>query len=270
MQQHVDDLDARLAEALRTGDDAPLRTALTAASGLPGPRLNLALVWAFAEVIGETVERPDPPVDEVEHLLDGWAAMSPYDAPADEPAVILPCAAVAAYGEVGGRRPDWWGDEVGKLRRAASDARWRVREVVAQALQRLLAVDWARAIAELRTWAVADDPLVVRAAAAAVAEPPLLREQAHARDAHEVQRQAVGRFAAVATSGRRDDDVRVLRKGLGYAVGVTTAATADFDLLREMASSGDSDLVWIVRANLRQRRLHAWPDEVERLTSLLG
>jgi hypothetical protein len=38
---------------------------------------------------------------------------------------------VAAYGEVGAVRPDWWDDEVAKLGVAATDGRWRVREAVA-------------------------------------------------------------------------------------------------------------------------------------------
>ena len=99
---------------------------------------------------------------------------------------------------------------------------------------------------------------------------PLLGEDSHARDAHAVQRRAITTFAAIPAGSRREADVRVLRKALGYTVGVTTAATADFDLLREMATAGDADLTWIVRANFRQRRLHAWPEQVSALTSLLG
>src|SRR5262245_9798646 len=151
------------------GDDAPIRTALVQRSGLPGARLNLRLVDGFAAAVGEMVCRPDPPVAALEALLDRWAAMPEHQAPVDRPEVILPCAAGAAYGEVGSVRPDWWDDEVAKLRVAATDGRWRVREVVAQALQRLLDADWDRTVQVLLDWAAADDALVVRAAAAAVA-----------------------------------------------------------------------------------------------------
>ena len=54
-----------------------------------------------------------------------------------------------------------WDDEIGKLRRAATDPRRRVREVVALALQRLLAADRDRTAAALAQWAGDGDPLVV-------------------------------------------------------------------------------------------------------------
>jgi len=91
------------------GDDAPIRTALVQHSGLPGARLNLRLVARFAAAVGEMVCRPDPPVAALEALLDRWAAMPEHQAPVDRPEIILPCAAVAAYGgpgpaRLGGRR----------------------------------------------------------------------------------------------------------------------------------------------------------------------
>lgn len=139
------DLDRLFARALASGGDAaPLESALVERSGLPGDRLDLGLLAAFARTVGEVVARPDPPVARLEALLDGWAALSPDEAPDDQPTVVLPCAAHAAYGEVGARRPDWRADEVAKLRRGAADPRSRVREVAAQALQRLLEVDVER------------------------------------------------------------------------------------------------------------------------------
>jgi hypothetical protein len=135
---------ALLDAALVSGDASELRAELLAGSRLPGPRLNLALVREFAGAVGAVVRRPEPPTDALVDLLDGWAALSLADAPGDGPAVILPCAAVAAYGEVAVARPAWWPDEMAKLRRAASDPRWRVREVVAMALRRILTQDWDR------------------------------------------------------------------------------------------------------------------------------
>jgi hypothetical protein len=119
---------ALLEAALATGDASGLRARLTARSGLPGS-LDLALLQEFAAAVGAVVRRPEPPTDALVALLDGWAALTPDEAPGDDPAVILPCAAVAAYGEVALARPEWRDDEVAKLRRAASDPRWRVREV---------------------------------------------------------------------------------------------------------------------------------------------
>lgn len=263
------ELGGLLDRALAGGDDTPVRTELVRHSGLPGARLNLSLVGGFAAAVGEVACRPDPPVAALEALLDRWAALPEQQAPVDRPEVILPCAAVAAYGEVGAVRPDWWDDEVAKLAVAATDGRWRVREVVALALQRLLDADWDRTARVLLEWAAADDPLVVRAAAAAVAEPPLLRSEERWAAAAQVQGRAVDRLRAYPAQARRTPPVRVLRQALGFTVSVVVAASGDFALLEDMAASGDPDLRWVARENLKRRRLRRWPAQVDHVRGLL-
>ena len=158
-----------LDEALATGDERWLRAILVSRRGLPGAQLDLRLLATFAGAVGEVILQPDPPVERLEHLLDGWAALSDRQARGDRPEVVLPCAAVAAFGEAAVVRPDWFDDEVAKLRRAAGDPRQRVREVVARSLARMLDADRHRTTAALLGWADDDDPLVARVAAAALA-----------------------------------------------------------------------------------------------------
>jgi hypothetical protein len=269
VQGAMTEVGALLDRALATGDDAPVRTELLQHSGLPGARLNLRLVATFAHAVGEVARRPDPPVAALAALLDRWAAISEHQAPVDRPEVILPCAAVAAYGAVGVVRPDWWDDEVAKLGGAAADGRWRVREVVALALQRLLDADWDRTVRVLLDWAAADDPLVVRAAAAAVAEPPLLRSDHRRALAAAVQRRAVERLRACPAQARGTPPVRVLRQALGFTISVVVAATGDFALLEDMAACGDPDLRWVVRENLKKGRLQRWPARLDHVRVLL-
>jgi hypothetical protein len=253
------DFTEQLDKALATGDDTALRLPLLAASGLPGARMNLKVVAAFAAAVGLLVTQPDPPVDALEALLDGWAGLDEDEAPGDQPLAILPCAAVVAYGAVGVGRPDWIDDELAKLRRASADPRWRVREVVAQALQRLLAHDWPYVVWELADWVGDDDPLVVRAAVAAVAEPPLLKgDEQRATDAHGLQQVAVATYGR-GEAPRRSDPSRTLRQALGFTISVTTAATGDFALLMELATSDDPDLRWIAAHNAKKSRLTAHP-----------
>ncbi len=60
-------------------DEAAITTLeqfLTQRSNLPGPRSNLSLVVAFAELIRQIVINPNLPVEKLESLLDGWAALS--------------------------------------------------------------------------------------------------------------------------------------------------------------------------------------------------
>jgi hypothetical protein len=141
--------------------------------------------------------------------------------------------------------------------------------MVAMSLQRMLAAEWPATINEIRAWATDGDPLVVRAAAAAVAEPPLLGDSGHAADALAVQELAVASLRAVPASERRSENVRVLRQGLAYTVSVAVAATGDFAPLEAMATSGDRDLAWAAKQNLAKARLKGWPDEVTRLRALL-
>jgi hypothetical protein len=251
-------VDARLEAVLASRDTARLEDYLVAGSGLPGPRLNLRLVGAVAAAVGT---HPDV----LEPLLPRWLAIPPDHAPVDDPRVILPCAAAAGYGELAVTTPDRFDEVDNRLYSAATDDRWRVREAVTLGLQRMLRADWDATAAVLLGWADDEDPLVVRAAAAGVAEPPLLKKHKHATAALEIQRRAAHRLHAVPAARRRTQPVRVLRQALGFTISVVVAATGDFALLRELAGSGDADLEWVVRENLKKSRLSAWPDEIAAL-----
>lgn len=88
----------------------------------------------------------------------------------------------------------------------------------------------------LAGWAAAGDPLEMRAVAAAVAEPALLKDRTFAEAALGLQRQVV--YRAVQIPDRRSDSFRALRKGLGYTLSVVVQAIPEegFDLLAELAA----------------------------------
>jgi hypothetical protein len=257
--------------ALQSGDHEPLERHLAANSNLPGPRGNLELLNAFADTIGDIIARPDLPVERLETLLDGWASLSLDDAPVNDPREMLPAAAALAYGQAAASKPEWWDDEVAKLHTAASNPRWRTREMVAAALQRMLAADWDRTFKLLRVWVAEDDPLVIRAAAAGIAEPPLLKMQGRGEQALDMQKKAVEGLAEIPQKSRRDDSVRVLRKALGYTVSVAVAAAPDagFRLLERLSSSSDKDVQWVVRENLKKNRLSPWADRAAAIQAMM-
>jgi hypothetical protein len=263
-------IPAALKNATKGG--TALEKYLTENSGLPGPRMNLALVDAFADVIGEIVSEPDPPEAQLEALLDGWAALTVEDAPTDDPREILPAAAVMSYGQAAVSRPEWWEDEIEKLHKAAADPRWRIHEMVAAALQRMLLADWERASEALYRWLHEDNPLIVRAAIAAVAEPKLLTDETRGMNALSMQAIAAGCLLRLPAEDRRDEAARTLRQALGYtlSVAVTAVPDAGFSLLERLAVSGDKDARWIVRENLKKARLKTWPERVEALQTLLA
>src|SRR5262245_60997805 len=132
---------------------------LLAECGLPGPRANLALADAAAD------EGDEP---HFRHWLETTAEKAPSNAPGE---FLAFCGAVGMgrlFAE--GRR-----DVLPVLQNCASDARWRMREGVALALQRWGDVDMKALVDEMETWS-AGNLLEQRAAAGALCEPRLLKE----------------------------------------------------------------------------------------------
>jgi hypothetical protein len=79
-----------LAEVLKGGDKTALETYLVDNSHLPDASLNLALVGNFAALIGEIVTQPNPPVEQLEELLDGWAVLTLESVSENSSCEILP------------------------------------------------------------------------------------------------------------------------------------------------------------------------------------
>lgn len=206
---------------------------LTDHSGLPGPRGNIELGQAVADEASP--ER-----------LDALIATD------DE---YLVFCGVVGLGRLLAERQA--GTVVQRLRSHAGDPRWRVREAVAMALQRLGDRDLPRLLDLATEWAADENPLVQRAAAAGLCEPRLLQSPEAASAAVDVCDRATRALAALPLVTRRDEDVRVLRKGLGYCWSVAVAADPAHGLPRfqALASCADPDVAWIVRENSRKARL---------------
>ena len=103
-----------------------------------------------------------------------------------------------------------------------------------------------------------------------VAEPSLLKDPEIVAAALRMHRGILDR--AVAAANRKDEEFKVLRKGLGYTLSVVVCALPreGFDLMRRLVETGDSDLRWIVEQNLKKNRLiRSFPAEVERVHDLL-
>ncbi|UIN31599.1 HEAT repeat domain-containing protein [Microbacterium binotii] len=204
-------------------------TLLDASSGLPGPRANTALATAFGVVADESALRMLGTRD------DEFTAMcvaTAYSARADEAEY-----AAAAL-------------------RAASDDRWRVREGVAMGLQLLGDRDASRLTEIVTAWAESDDPLVQRAAVAAVCEPRLLRSPASAAVAVGVCGRATELLARRPLTERRDADVRTLRQALGYGWSVAIAADPAPGLAAfQGLDPSDADVAWIIAENRKKKRL---------------
>ncbi len=206
---------------------------LRANSGLPGPRGNIELGEATAD--------------------EGDAALFDQLIATDDEYLVF--CGVLGLGRLLAEAADPSVAE--RLRGHASDARWRVREAVAMALQRVGDADPPRLRALVLAWVDDPDPLVQRAATAGICEPRLLSRPEDAALAVEVCARATEGLAARPASARRNPAVRTLRQVLGYCWSVAVAAdpAAGLPRFRTLEASPDGDVAWIVRENRRKARL---------------
>ena len=198
-------------------------------SGLPGTRANLELV----EAVGDEAD------------ADRLWRMS---ASSDE---FLALCGTAGLGKVALMEPatvmTW-------LKELASDPRWRVREGVAIALQRIGREDMSHLITEMQAWS-GEGPYVQRAAAAGLCEPALLKTREHAVETLEILDDITTSLAA--SRERKDIGFRVLRKALGYCWSVAAAAAPENALpyFEKWIQSKDKDVVWVIKSNLAKARM---------------
>lgn len=204
-------------------------------SRLPGPRANLELLDAAADVGDEPSFRR-------------WITAGSGTGPTDE--FVAACGVVGLGRLVadGATRP------LADLRTHATDARWRVREAVAIGLQRVGDRSADRLLQIVRPWATAR-PYVQRAAVAAVCEPRLLKDRASSKGALGVLDRVTASVAKA--SDRRSDEFRALRQALGYCWSVAVAANPGDGkpAFQRWARSNDPDIRWIIAENLKKARL---------------
>jgi hypothetical protein len=238
--------------AFREASD--LESFLRERSGLPGPRANLEL----AQVVAEEGDK------RLYHRLLEWG---PDRAPANTPEEFLAFCGTVGLGTLLARER---ADVLSDLRALAADPRWRVREAVAIALQRWGRADMGSLLREMRRW-VAGTRFEQRAAAAAVCEPDLLGDQSRARSVL-VLLDRITRSIESARD-RNEASFRILRQALGYCWSVAVAADPREGVQRldRWMRSDDPDVRWIMRENLKKKRLAVVAgDRLERWRRRLG
>jgi hypothetical protein len=254
-------------EFLQSGDAQVAGDYLAAHSNLPGPRGNLELAAAWADAL---MDYPPAAREQLWALCAEMAALSAEQAPTGDPREFIAFCGALGLGALGAAWPELTGQALTALHRLADDSRWRMREGVAMALQRLLERRSPETWAALEDWTGGAGPLRMRAAAAAVAEPPLLRSEEAARRALALHRAIFERLPGLLA--RKSEAFKALRQGLGYTLSVVVAAlpAEGFAYMKELAASGDPDVRWIVRENLKKNRLaRQFAGEVERVRKVL-
>jgi hypothetical protein len=216
-------------------------------SNLPGPRGNLELAAAAAE---------EAPAE--------WLVSRSYcdDRSAEEntPECFVVCCAVQGLGRLAGE-----GDTraIAIIKCMAADPRWRVRESIAMALQRIGDASM-RDLLEVAAELASGGPLEQRAAAAGLAEPRLLKDEAHATRIVAIM-DAITQSMIDATE-RNTDAFHALRQGMGYCWSVIIAAYPDAarSSFERWLEYRDHDLAWMLKENLKKKRLQRLdPDWVD-------
>jgi len=102
---------------------------------------------------------------------------------------------------------------------------------------------------------VAERWLEMRAVAAGVAEPALMKDPKLADAAFKLHRKVLD--VVLRSDDRKSAQFKALRQTLGYSLSVVAVArpVESFELMKELVKSGDGDALWIVRENLKKDRL---------------
>ncbi len=211
---------------------------LLAESGLPGPRANLELIQVVADMGNEA-------------LFEAYLKYGPDEAPVNSPEMFLAVCGIVGMGRL---LAEGQFERLGVIREHANDPRWRMREGVSMALQRLGEKDMDRLLEEMEEWAQGS-LLEKRAAAAALCEPVLLKNDQHASRTLAILDGITE--SIIEEEDRRSDDFKTLRKGLGYCWSVAVVALPDEGkpLIEKWLECDDKDIRWIIKENLRKARL---------------
>ena len=203
-------------------------------SGLPGPRGNLELAYAVAE----------------EGNKKQFKQFLSFRAEENTPEVFLVFCGVVGLGKLAANDPTLFE----QLRKYASDPRWRIREAVATGLQLVGDQDMDLLLKEMQKWS-SGNWYEKRAAAAALAEPRLLKQPKYAKKVLQVLNEITDSMEKA--DAPRDEAFKILRQGMGYCWSVAVAALPDAGkpMMEKWLDSQNKDIRWMMKENLKKNRL---------------
>jgi hypothetical protein len=265
---HLLVINSLLDKFVETGSLGELVEYVMSNSNLPGPRANLELADAFSGALRDYAQKEGKRC---------WAlCMKMIEATAEEgpvntPEEFVPFCGAVGIGSIGSTQPVFFDHAIVTLRALAKDSRWRMREAVRMGLQRLAATRPRDTLMAIENWIGEGDWLEMRAIAATVAEPSLLRDEEMATWALKLHRKIFDR--ALEMQGGKTDQFLVLRKALGYTLSVVVRAAPreGFEFMAQLLASQDEDVKWILKENVKKKRLERnFPNEVAEIKQLLA
>ncbi|HVP93282.1 MAG TPA: hypothetical protein VMS94_06045 [Acidobacteriota bacterium] len=262
-KEHLNDL---INEAFETGNEEKLTKYLTLNSNLPRPRGNLELAEVFANVVKDYAGK-EP--QKLWNLCLKLTQLSLVEAPVNSPKEFLVFCGARGIGAIGASQATFQ-KAMSRLKELASDPRWRTREGVAMAIQNMIEKQPQKTLREIEGWVENSNWLAMRAVAAGVAEPALLKDEQTVKSAFGLHKKIIAKIIAV--QERKSAEFKTLKQGLGYSLSVVTYAIPreGFEYMRQLIDKQDAGVLWIVKENLKKNRLiKNFPEEVASIKELL-
>ena len=257
-----------LVERALNGQPAFLEFYLRTQSRLPGTRANLDLAHDLSNHL--TLLAPDLP-DEICALLNHLTRDEKRVVSNTPGEFVLMCG-VLGWGFCAAVMPEWREDIFARLAQYAQNHAWRVREGAAMALHKLLLAAPDETLPRLMELLDGGNCLQMRACLAAISETDLLSSAQIITSALTMQRIALEYLHTLPASERKRAEARTLRQALGYTLSVVTAASPEdgFALMCEIATWNDADINWVLRENLKKRRLARFRDYTDKVIALMA
>jgi hypothetical protein len=256
-----------LVERALTGNQRPLEFYLRDQSRLPGPRPNMELANDISNLLAVSVPRyPENVRSLLNYFVNGDRKMVAGNTPSE---FVMLCG-VIAYGSCTAVYPSWLPETLSLLDHYASSPYGRIREGVELAFRSLLEADPQDIMTHLMELAIQGSYLQQRVAIATVSEPVVLYTPDILIVALKMQRVVLERLHR-ASADSKNEAFRLLRRTLGYTLSVITAAAPEegFALMKECAVWNDPNITWILRENLKKKRLAKFAQHAEEVTKLL-
>lgn len=217
-------------------------------SNLPGPRGNLELLYAFGwqaspEISSKCLKYIKPDTSNSPEEFVGMCGIMGY--------------AISHRDNIH--------DTITFLKPYASHYSWRIREAVAMSIQEISSGKLNEILIELQNW-ITGSPLEQRAVVAALCEPKLLLDVKINLKVLAILQKITARFVGLEKLGEEEMS---LRKVLGYGWSVLITALPDHGkkALEALGESQSKHVQWIVKNNLKKKRLQkldaAWVKKMQ-------
>jgi hypothetical protein len=218
-------------------------------SNLPGPRGNLELAFALAEIYNN-----------LDVVLE-WAEITEARADVNDPKSFPAFCSAVCLGKIYTKTKDK--KLISILKKMANDGRWRMREAVAFGFQNIGENNFDELKSIFSKWIKKSNNLEKRAILVSLAHPKFLDEE-NSKFCFEIT-------DTVLKEMDRENDFDVLKKGLQFAISVFAAANPEFGFKFIKKWIGkDKTIDKLMKENLKKNRLaKKYPEEVKKILDSL-